>query len=339
MGEARLNDEIAALLARARLSSAGLRITACAPGGNNRIYRVLAGGRSMVAKHYFRHPSDTRDRLSSEYTFLEYARLAGIDCVPAPVARDDSTGLGIYEFIDGRKLQPEELQVAHVEQAQDFLLRLNGGGARTLGARLPEASEACFSIAAQLDLVQGRIERLADIRADSSVDEQAIAFAADLRLRWNALREHVLAQSARMDLRAQLPLAAEDRCISPSDFGFHNALAQANGKLVFIDFEYAGWDDPAKAVGDFFSQPEVPVPIDHFERFLASTLCYSASAARLAQRTRLLFPVFRIKWCCIVMNHFLPLYERRRFADPAVDAAPRKQVQLDKARRLLGTVN
>ena len=40
-------------------------------------------------------------------------------------------------------------------------------------------------------------------------------------------------------------------CISPSDFGFHNVLRRPGGHLVFLDFEHAGWDDPAKLFGDF----------------------------------------------------------------------------------------
>jgi hypothetical protein len=131
-------------------------------------------------------------------------------------------------------------------------------------------------------------------------------------------------------------LALEDRCISPSDFGFHNALATPSGMVVFLDFEYAGWDDPAKMVSDFFSQPAVPVPVGYFDHFLASALAFSQNAEMLAVRTRILLPVFRMKWCCIVMNDFLPAaLRRRKFANPSADEAGRKRAQLDKAQRLL----
>ena len=43
----------------------------------------------------------------------------------------------------------------------------------------------------------------------------------------------------------------EDLQISPSDFGFHNALRTNTGP-VFFDFEFSGWDDPAKTIIDFF---------------------------------------------------------------------------------------
>ena len=53
-------------------------------------------------------------------------------------------------------------------------------------------------------------------------------------------------------------LLPEHRCISPSDFGFHNAIKTLDG-VKFIDFEFAGWDDPCKALIDFMLQPKVPI--------------------------------------------------------------------------------
>lgn len=339
MDEPALRAAIVPMLAQAGISTTGLRVGPCAGGGNNRVFRVDAGGRSMVAKCYFRHPSDTRDRFNSEYAFLEYARQAGIGCVPRVVARDDQAGIALYDFIEGTKLLAESLSGSQVVQAQDFFARLNEAKARTQGMSLPAASEACFTIAEQLQLVRGRIDRLAGIPAGTRIDEEAIAFAAELRARWEALSGQVLSQAATLGIDPIAPLAERDRCISPSDFGFHNAIMSPAGKVFFIDFEYAGWDDPAKATSDFFCHPAVPVPFEYLDGFLAAALKYSDKPEQLARRTRLLLPVFRIKWCCIVMNDFLPLFEQRRFADPAIDAATRKQGQLDKARGLLETVH
>ena len=47
------------------------------------------------------------------------------------------------------------------------------------------------------------------------------------------------------------PILGLDKCLSPSDFGFHNVIVEKDKILRFIDFEYAGWDDPAKMVSDF----------------------------------------------------------------------------------------
>jgi hypothetical protein len=277
--------------------------------------------------------------LSAEYSFLEYAREAGIDCVPRPVARDDQAGIALYEFVDGLRPSPGTVAPGYVEQARQFFASLNEPARRALAVRLPNAAESCFSLADHLALVQGRVERLSMIPATTDVDREAIALAALLRDRWADLRSRVLTEFEQRGVDQESALAHEDRCISPSDFGFHNAIVTPGGRVIFIDFEYAGWDDPAKAVSDFFSQPDVRVSQDHFESFLSSALRYSPNASRLADRTRLLLPVFRLKWCCIVMNDFLPaLLQRRRFADPALDETGRKRAQLEKARRLLQSI-
>jgi hypothetical protein len=340
MDEAALKADIGALLTSAGIAPTVFQVEPCTAGGNNRVYRVDAGGRTLVAKRYFRHSSDRRDRLNAEYAFLNYAQEAGIGCVPRAVAKDERAGIALYEFIDGRKLSPQELVAGHIEQARDFFVSLNDPATRSLGACLPRASEACFSIAGQLDMVQGRIARLSLISATSNVDEQAIAFTAELRERWAILRERVLAESKRRGLDPQSVLVIEDRCISPSDFGFHNALITQSGRVVFIDFEYAGWDDPAKAVSDFFSHPAMPVSFDYFDGFLGSGLTFSPNAGMLAERTRIMLPVFQVKWCCIVMNDFLPvLLQRRKFADPALDETGQKRIQLKKAHRLLQLIH
>jgi hypothetical protein len=59
----------------------------------------------------------------------------------------------------------------------------------------------------------------------------------------------------------------------------------------------------------------------------------------LAERTRLLLPVFRLKWCCIVMNDFLPAFtQRRKMAEPALDETCKRN-QLDKAKHLLRLID
>jgi hypothetical protein len=129
-----------------------------------------------------------------------------------------------------------------------------------------------------------------------------------------------------------VPSAA--RCLSPSDFGFHNALLTADG-LKFFDFEYAGWDDPAKLCCDFFCQPQLPVALTHWELFV-NGLAVALGAKDLPARARLLVPAYQIKWCCIMLNEFLRGEQsRREFALGGGAAEERKRIQLDKAQAAL----
>jgi len=334
---ASVTPAIAAVLGLPEARRAALSVELGASGGNSRIYVATLDGRKFVAKEYFRHPADARDRLQAEWAFLEYAAAAGISCVPRPIARDPQRGIGIYEFVAGRQLAGADVSAARVREAADFFLLLNGPAHRAAANSLAAASEACFSIAEHLAMIDGRVARLAAIPESTEEDLAARAFAEPLEQRWREVRRQVLAATRGVgsDPAAQV----EERCISPSDFGFHNALLRDTGELCFLDFEYAGWDDPAKMAGDFFAHPGVPVPREHFDGFVRAAMTFSRHAAALEDRARLLEPIFRIKWCCIVLNEFVPeAAQRRRFAMPGSDPAVSKRRQLDKARSLLASV-
>jgi hypothetical protein len=68
-------------------------------------------------------------------------------------------------------------------------------------------------------------------------------------------------------------------------------------------------------------------------------MCFAPEPDVLRQRAVLLLPVLRVKWCCIMLNEFLPDAARRRnFADPGRDDDGRKRLQLNKARRALAVL-
>lgn len=325
-----LSAAFAALLGLQPGESELLNVVPFAASGNNRVFAVTAGERRYAAKVYFRHPADTRDRLQSEYAFLTCAARAGIPCVPRPVACDPLNGIGVYEYIDGRKLEAAEIDVGCVDQAARFILQLNHESAHAAGRDLPNASEACFSINEHFAMVDGRIARLAGIGTVDALDREAREFVAALAASWQQAKAQILRGAQAAGIKPDETLAK--RCISPSDFGFHNALATRDRGICFIDFEYAGWDDPAKLAGDFFSHPAVTVGAAHFDRFVEIAMAYSVNPAALAARARILLPVFQVKWCCIILNEFLPdSAQRRRFADPTRDVATRKREQLAKA--------
>ena len=328
---------VAKLLLEAGLKTGGLEIELADGGGNNRVFVVHAEYARYLAKVYFSHPADKRDRLGTEFAFLSYAWNAGLRCVPRPISRNTESNIGLYEFVEGRKLALPELDREHVWQAARFFRDLNAHSNRDMGAILPEASEACFSALEHFALVDRRIERLVGFPAESPVDHEAISFITELDDAWRLISDRITRQLGRQTVTAVLGIA--DRCVSPSDFGFHNAIVRNSGEICFIDFEYAGWDDPAKAVGDFFCQPAVPVPSDCFEQYLEQAVSYSANATRLAERVRRLLPVFQIKWCCIMLNEFLPdAAQRRRFANPTAEPESRKRAQLQKAQRFFNSI-
>lgn len=313
---------------------------AFAASGNNRVILLNAPGfGKVVAKCYFQEALGSNGRMTAEWQFLRFAAEMGIANTPQPIACDAQQLIAIYEFVDGRKLVPAEIGDREVLAAADFIQRLNAHKESGIARRLPKAAEACFSITEHFALLDRRIDRLSRIQPELTIDFKAADFADALAAQWQTTRYRLAQAAEQMGLDLVRPLSQWERVISPSDFGFHNALLRSDASIAFIDFEYAGWDDIAKLVGDFFFQPAIPVKPEYYELFLNRLTETSPYAERTRQRCRLLRPIFGIKWCCIMLNRFLPdMIARSRFADPEHDEAERKVLQLAKAQHAFGNL-
>ena len=326
-------DESLPALARALAASAGLErpyaLSRLAGGRNNRVYRLdTEAAPPLLLKLYFTDPRDLRDRLGAEWDFLSAAWSRGIRCVPEPLSCDAAAHGALYSFMPGRKLRAAELTPGHIDAAIDFVLAVNAPPR----AELAPASEACFSLAEHVMTVERRVSRLATLDPDAPHVGEVRSFVSKRLLpAWDAVKSRLTARAREAGLAMNAPLQPADCCLSPSDFGFHNALVDEAGRIGFLDFEYAGRDDPAKLVSDFFCQPEVTVPLD----FHASFMDRLADGLRLDERgrarCRMLLDAYRIKWACIILNDFLPLgAARRAFADEG-DRAARCAAQLATA--------
>jgi Phosphotransferase enzyme family len=310
-------------------------LTRLAGGRNNQVFRLDTEAGPLVLKRYFTDARDSRDRLGAEWSFISHAWSRGVHVVPEPLACDRADQAGLYGFVAGRKLTASELAPVHVDAAIDFVLAVNAPPRPALAP----GSEACFSLAEHIATVERRVVRLATLDADvPHVAEARQLVAAQLQPTWAAVKADILSGAAAEGLAMDAAIPADQSCLSPSDFGFHNALLDDSGKLTFLDFEYAGRDDPAKLVSDFFCQPEVPVPLSlhgHFIDRLAHGL--GLDTAGIA-RCRLLLDAYQIKWTCIILNDFLPLgAARRAFADAGA-WAQRCAEQLAKAEAKLALV-
>ena len=180
-----------------------------------------------------------------------------------------------------------------------------------------------------------RLPQLLSLDPDHELDRHALLLIENIARRWTDVRTQALLECAAHGIDPHAEIDAQARTISPSDFGFHNALETAHRELRFLDFEYAGWDDPAKMMADFFCQPALPVPLEHWSAFAADAFADLPDAAAIELRARILLPAYRLRWCCIALNIFSPVaLERRRFADPGFDEREMKRAQLDLANHL-----
>jgi len=311
-------------------------------GRNSRVLRAAdRNGTPYIVKIYFRHDGDTRDRLTTEFQALTFLREHGVCNVPRPLAMSADHGCLLLECVEGRTIDRTSVGRIDVEAAADFLVRLKALSVCPAAGRLGEASEACFSIGAILGNLRQRLDRFTSFEPHSSADESLREFLQhDLLPGLDTLEGWCRRRAVASDVAFDDDVDQLARTLSPSDFGFHNALRRPAGDLVFLDFEYFGWDDPAKMAADVILHPAMELEPTLKRVFIRRLLTSFGEGTGLARRLEVVYPLFGLKWCVILLNEFLPaVWRRRRFAGRAsseVEAA--KLEQLVKARRMWATI-
>jgi thiamine kinase-like enzyme len=237
-------------------------------------------------------------------------------------------------------IKADEVTDSDLGQIVGFLKSLKELTALPESRSQPQASEACFSVGAIRDSIGRRWDRLREVPRTSHVHLELHNFLSsefapvlETITRWCAAR----LQEAGLSWDSELPQM--ERTLSPSDFGFHNALRCDGGRIVFLDFEYFGWDDPAKMVSDFLLHPHpaMDIPEALKRRFVEDVFQAFADQANLRWRVATVYPLLGLNWCLLLLNEFVNEHlVRRLFAAEETEERSRIQRrQLDAARRML----
>ena len=323
--------DVAAIAARL----AGLSVRAATPvrtGGNNRLFKISASdGTHFALKAYPRQASDHRDRLATEFKALDFLRSSGIKQVPHPLACDPSSGCALYEWIEG---EPPSADRAAIDAALALADRLRELSRHHGAAAMPAASEACLSAAMIVEQIERRLAALRAV-APSYHDLEAFLERQFAPVAARAIRNARAALCAP-DFDFDAALEGPRRCLSPSDFGFHNALALRDGRIVFLDFEYFGWDDPVKLTSDFMLHPGMNLPADLARYFRAGATDLFGAERDFELRLNASLPLYALRWTMILLNEFLPDRWTRKvlagFEGERTEALTR---QLGKARAMI----
>lgn len=308
-------------------------------GKNSRVYKLVTENNAQFAVKFCTDVT----RLTREFSSFEFLISHGFQDVPTPVVVAPKQLCAIYQFVDGTPLKATDIGTIEIDQAVSFLERLKKLSDCSESRELSQASEACFSIAEIADNIQFRFERLLDVASSGSSHTELHKFLVyNFEPGLKTVYTWVQNQARVFQISLDDILSITDQTLSPSDFGFHNVLRCSNGSLVFLDFEHFGWDDPAKLISDFLLHPHDVMRFskDFKRHFLKKTLAAFSQDATLTHRLELVFPLFGLKWCTILLNEFVPKdLERRSFAQAAtLDQAAIQHRQLLKADDMLKSV-
>jgi hypothetical protein len=306
-------------------------------GRNNRIYRVLfEDGETAVMKLALRPTKEGLSRTWVEFHALELLRRHDVTAIPAPLHLCAEEEWALYTCIAGAPAGSGPADSLQVDECVNFLRDLDQLARYEDFVAFPCASEACLTMPEYEHSVENRFRVL-------RASEQADAIGAEMRdflqERFQPAWERVkVLNQAEMGSAFEASLSRDERTLSPSDFGLHNAIRTPEGTLVFLDFEYFGWDDPAKTISDFLLHPAMTLDEPLKRRFLEAMMGAYERHERLRLRLPVVFRCLALKWCLIVLNEFLADgLEMRRFSGDARVRDAILETQLQKARMMLDT--
>lgn len=304
-------------------------------GRNSQVWKVdLADGRTVAAKKYFQRPraglgTDLNPRLESEWRALSFLAANGLDNVPRPLARDERQALAVYGFLEGRSPVRHGGREDYVAALAAFMERLRSLRGRPGAADLPSASEAAVDAADLIWQLNGRLARLRQV-------DSKIGCGAELHRFLDQQLEPAL-ESHLAEFRPASPLVAGLAILSPSDFGFHNAIALPDNRMGFVDFEHFGWDDPAKLIVDTMLHPNEAMSLSpaQAQAFRRHMLEIHDDDRGLQGRVERLRPMLVLKWALILLNEFISDEADRRTQAGWNPSRPNLFRQLAKAERML----
>lgn len=294
-------------------------------GGNSRIYKVETESGIYALKQYPSLKSDPRDRFTTERRAIKLMHSHGIKSLPNWISGEAPYAL--MSWVEGDIIKNP--QGSDIDEAAIFLRTLHDISLKTIAGDFTPASEACMSgkaIAEQLE------KRTATLMAVASEDKRLMSFLSKEFLPAFTQR---LAAAKEMapDFAFDLPHAS---CtLIPADFGFHNILKEPDGRLIFIDFEYFGWDDPVKLLCDFLLHPAMQLTPQIKQQFLAHGLAIYGD--QIKPRFDAYFPLFGLRWALILLNEFIPARWQARVAAQGTDGdwEIAKTAQLEKAQAMV----
>jgi hypothetical protein len=263
-------------------------------GGNNIVYELTSATGDRYAGKVFVAANDAEhDRFKNELAAFSCAEAAGDWSLPRLLAQDQTSRSMIFDWIDGTR--PQNMTPNRLDQFYAFFRQLKAWSTDHPDAPIGSAKEACLSIETIGDQIEARRRRLDGLDAD--LDKF-------LTTKFDPLCEDLI-----VPLKLQ-PAFGDDldrkyQILSPSDVGLHNCIETEDGKLFFVDFEYFGWDDPAKLVSDFIWHPGSAIGDENAEQIFTEAVEIFGIDPGFEERLRKIWPLYGLRWTLIVLNPFL----------------------------------
>ncbi len=298
-------------------------------GGNSKVFKVTCNNAVYAMKLYPEMQNgDWRNRQKTEESACSFLLRQKIKA-PKVFASDFRFNACIFDWVGGEKINAPTDD--DLKAALQFLLELDAKKSEAIDL-IGDASEACFSPQELIDQVDYRIQILL-----ARKNKYLSNFLADEVLHVYEIAKRIIllgVSKACLDQRIDEGL----KVLSPSDFGFHNAIRQNMRDVMFIDFEYFGFDDPAKLICDFLWHPGMNLSEKMKREWVLGALKIYNNDKSLHKRVSYLWAMYGVRWILIILKSVKEMGNPAKnfhFADDLERVSIENAAQVQKAQKII----
>lgn len=268
-------------------------------GRNSTLFELkLRHNERAVFKRY--REDARRNRLQSEVAAIAHIQSFNKAIVPDIIAADDKAQRTLMTFVEGEP--SPALTLSCFQKFIDFQIALDNSASSESARQIQLAAEACLRIS---NMVDDLWRRQNDLMAVSSAPEPARRYIAE------TLPFHIdkLTTNARRHLKDinnddDYVVDRTHQTLIVSDFGAHNCIRKPGGEIVFIDFEFFGWDSPITAIANFVLHPAMLKTPAYNLTFQETMLKYFDRIPSILQNYWALLPLYSLRWSLITLNAY-----------------------------------
>lgn len=297
-------------------------------GMNNQIFRLrMEEDPDLLAKVYYQ---DDRNRLDREYSALDFFNRNGSTNTPVPYFREGQE-FAVYSFEESVKRDPESITKEEVDKMIDFVCDMHGFSPSNTPDTFDNAVMPVFSFEQFLGGAKFRINKFLEYMKQDNVHGDIRNFNDSYDI--EGLVAHVEDRVKKMSGQDyNEPLDTEKRRLSPADFGIHNMLFKPDGDICFIDFEYFGWDDPARLISSFYHHDaNSRLGQDKREHFVEGYKANSPLPPDVLKRVDTAMLLSSAEWIGTMLWGITPeKIKSREFSDPQFNMQDYLNMQISK---------
>lgn len=272
-------------------------------GNNNRLFLVQTLNDRYLVKVYFK---DERNRLQREFTAFDFLRKNGFQNVPKVYFKNEGLNFAVYSFQEGRVISSLAAGKEQIDSLLDFIIELYKFNYSDVLDKFEPAVMACFELQDYLKNIQFRFNRFKEYKSSQSIHPLVGEFINQVKVidyiesEFNRLEDKVLSSTHKS-------ISEFEKKLSPVDFGLHNALFKIDDSVCFVDFEYFGWDDPARIIADFVNHDmQFDLPTVFKQYFVEEYIKRADLAETETERLYLVKELISLEWLTIYLYGMTP---------------------------------